>query len=83
MLVEMEDWKVGLEVELLRKNRPRMRFGSLHLVQGALAPSGTDPIEFLIFTRCREAVLRYRYELFALNCLLCFVAVVFCAVLAR
>ena len=63
MLVEMEDWKVGLEVELLRKNRSRMRFSSLHLVQGALAPSGVNPIEFLIFTRCREAVLRYRYEL--------------------
>ena len=39
MLVEMEDWKVGLEVELLRKNRPRVRFSSFHLVEGALAPS--------------------------------------------
>ena len=36
MLVEMEDWKVGLEVELLRKNRSRMRFGSFNLVEGAL-----------------------------------------------
>ena len=63
MLVEMEDWKVGLEVELLRKNRSRMRFSSFHLVEGALAPSSTDPIEFLIFTRCHEAVLRYRDEL--------------------